>query len=54
VLFADVKGSMELAEQLDPEEGYTILDRFFQSGDRDFAERGAAGHAGRLARELSA
>ena len=28
VLFADVKGSMELAEQLDPEEWHTILDRF--------------------------
>jgi class 3 adenylate cyclase len=30
VLFADVKGSMELAEQLDPEQWHTILDRFFQ------------------------
>jgi class 3 adenylate cyclase len=30
VLFADVKGSMELAEQLDPEEWHTILDRFFE------------------------
>jgi class 3 adenylate cyclase len=30
VLFADVKGSMELAEQLDPEEWHQILDRFFQ------------------------
>jgi class 3 adenylate cyclase len=29
VLFADVKGSMELAEQLDPEAWHTILDRFF-------------------------
>jgi class 3 adenylate cyclase/tetratricopeptide (TPR) repeat protein len=29
VLFADVKGSMELAEQLDPEEWHSILDRFF-------------------------
>jgi adenylate cyclase len=29
VLFADVKGSMELAEQLDPELWHTILDRFF-------------------------
>ena len=29
VLFADVKGSMELAEQLDPEEWHTIMDRFF-------------------------
>ncbi len=30
VLFADVKGSMELAEQLDPEQWHQILDRFFQ------------------------
>jgi class 3 adenylate cyclase len=30
VLFADVKGSMELAEQLDPEAWHEILDRFFQ------------------------
>src|SRR2546427_7866832 len=29
VRFADVKGSMELAEQLDPEEWHRILDRFF-------------------------
>ena len=29
VLFADVKGSMELAEQLDPEECHSILERFF-------------------------
>ena len=29
VLFADVKGSMELAGQLDPEEWHAILDRFF-------------------------
>src|SRR5262249_21745475 len=29
VLFADVKGSMDLAEQVDPEEGHRILDRFF-------------------------
>ena len=29
VLFADVKGSMELAEQVDPEEWHQILDRFF-------------------------
>ena len=29
VLFADVKGSMELAEQLDPEQWHAILDRFF-------------------------
>jgi class 3 adenylate cyclase len=30
VLFADVKGSMELAEQLGPEEWHGVLDRFFQ------------------------
>ncbi len=30
VLFADVKGSMDLAEQLDPEEWHKILGRFFQ------------------------
>jgi class 3 adenylate cyclase len=30
VLFADVKGSMDLAEQLDPEAWHKILDRFFQ------------------------
>ncbi len=30
VLFADVKGSMELAEQVDPEQWHKILDRFFQ------------------------
>src|SRR5256886_9036903 len=30
VLFADVKGSMDLAEQLDPEEWHRLLDRFFQ------------------------
>ena len=30
VLFADVKGSMELAAQVDPEEWHAILDHFFQ------------------------
>jgi len=30
VLFADVQGSMDLAEELDPEEWHQILDRFFQ------------------------
>jgi class 3 adenylate cyclase len=30
VLFADVKGSMELAERVDPEEWHRLLDRFFQ------------------------
>src|SRR5436309_5369047 len=30
VLFADVKGSMDLAEQVDPEAWHRILDRFFQ------------------------
>ena len=29
MLFADVKGSMELAEQVDPEEWHRIIDRFF-------------------------
>ena len=29
MLFADVKGSMELAEQVDPEEWHKIMDRFF-------------------------
>src|SRR5262249_48793204 len=30
VLFADVKGSMELAQQVDAEEWHRIMDRFFQ------------------------
>jgi class 3 adenylate cyclase len=30
VLFADVKGSMELAEQVDAEEWHKIMDRFFR------------------------
>ncbi len=30
VLFADVKGSMDLAQQVDPEAWHAILDRFFQ------------------------
>ncbi len=30
VLFADVKGSIELAEGLDPEEWHQILDRYLQ------------------------
>src|SRR5438093_770503 len=30
VLFADVKGSMELAEQVDPEVWHRIMDRFFR------------------------
>jgi class 3 adenylate cyclase/predicted ATPase len=30
ILFADVKQSMDLAEQVDPEEWHRILDRFFQ------------------------
>ena len=30
VLFADVKGSMDLAEQVDPEAWHGIMDRFFQ------------------------
>jgi class 3 adenylate cyclase len=30
VLFADIKGSMELAEQVDPEAWHVILDRYFR------------------------
>jgi hypothetical protein len=30
ILFADVKGSTELASELDPEEWHGIMDRFFQ------------------------
>jgi len=30
VLFADVKGSMELADQLDPEQWHRVLERFFE------------------------
>jgi len=30
VLFADIKGSMELAEQVDPEDWHAILDNFFR------------------------
>ena len=30
ILFADVKGSTELASELDPEEWHAIMDRFFQ------------------------
>ena len=30
VLFADVKGSMELAEEIDPEQWHAVLERFFQ------------------------
>jgi len=30
VLFADVTGSMELAEQVDAEDWHRILDRFFE------------------------
>jgi predicted ATPase/class 3 adenylate cyclase len=30
VLFADVKGSMKLSEQIDPEEWHRILERFFE------------------------
>ena len=30
VLFADVKGSMDLAEQIGPEEWHQIMDRFFR------------------------
>jgi class 3 adenylate cyclase len=31
VLFADVQGSMDLTEQLDPEEWHKILERFFET-----------------------
>ena len=34
VLFADVKGSMDLAEQVDPEEWHAIMDRFFHDPRR--------------------
>jgi class 3 adenylate cyclase/tetratricopeptide (TPR) repeat protein len=30
VLFSDIQGSMELSEQLDPEQWHLIMDRFFQ------------------------
>src|SRR5262245_22314724 len=30
VLFADVQGSMDLSEELDPEDWHRIMDRFFQ------------------------
>jgi class 3 adenylate cyclase len=30
VLFADVKGSMDLAEQVDPETWHRIMERFFK------------------------
>ncbi len=30
VLFADVKGSMDLSESVDPEEWHRIMDRFFR------------------------
>ena len=30
MLFVDLKGSMDLAEKVDPEEWRRILDRFFQ------------------------
>lgn len=32
VLFADVKGSMDLASQVDPEEWHHTLERFFRLG----------------------
>ena len=30
VLFADVKGLMDLGEKIDPEDWYRLMDRFFQ------------------------
>jgi hypothetical protein len=32
-LFADVKGSMDLAEQVDAEEWHRIMDKFFACDD---------------------
>jgi len=60
VLFADVKGSLELAEQVDPEEWHRILDRFFAilaEGVHRFEgtvnhEIGAPIRAAEVAREL--
>jgi hypothetical protein len=68
VLFADVKGSMELAEQLDPEQWHRILEHFFEiltegvhrfegtvnqyTGDGIMALFGAPAHAARLRTEL--
>jgi class 3 adenylate cyclase len=56
VLFADVKGSTELAEQLDPEAWSEIMQRFFRilaDGVERFEgfvdEMGATGLAGRFA-----
>ena len=40
LLFADVKGSMDLAEQLDPEDWHEILDRFFYPDRRRAPLRG--------------
>ena len=62
MLFADVKGSVDLAEQLDPVERHAILDRFI--GDalaaprelaearRLYAEMGATAQVERLAKEI--
>ena len=60
VLFADVKGSMDLAEQVDPEAWHAIMDRFFHllaEGVHRFEgtvnhEIGAPIRAAEVAREL--
>jgi class 3 adenylate cyclase len=70
VLFADVKGSMDLAEGLDPEDWHGIMDRFLAiladgvhrfegtvnqyTGDGIMALFGAPLRAEQLARELAA
>ena len=54
VLFADVKGSMEPAEQLDPEAWHRIIARFgelLERADRWFADTGATNLAAFVARE---
>jgi class 3 adenylate cyclase len=47
VLFTDVKGSMELAEQMDPEEWSRIMNSFFQILSDGVAQERAFG-AGRF------
>ena len=52
VLFADVKGSMDLSEQVDPEEWHKIMDRFFAILSE--AEGGPAGASrGKLAAQVT-
>ena len=45
VLFADVKGSMELAQQIDPERWHVILNRYFEILTK--AHRWRSGRPGR-------